>query len=445
MQGSRMSVRMADHYNHRLASLGCEWIDQLLEDRSPGILNNVQERLYRIIADTEEQIRGLMRRERRRRKRWARLPKPDRDSAACRDSHLEQLERRRDVLDERRRLLRQIGDACAWIVLGGEPREIRPLYSASRSQHLPGDEGALGPLSVMQLAHGSGKFRVILADLTRCVGVGDLVAVSTEAPAPCPLVFEVKTRKHDSSSVAIWLMGRAPKSESERAQLREFARVTGCSFESPPHLRDRERRQVAEIHASGALAAQLWGHVGNLIPESGEVNWSRTEDLLNRAWDDGFAFDFVEDGLIHAGVRNAPGDDYGELLARLFATMHRSGAVRSPGDWSIMPTAELIANDAFSTVVLPIALWQLPRVQRTALLNSELDLISLQHREVWANAFRAEGLDWVEEVGWWKLEFRGKRVIFDALEVTRLKAGAAFSSINPRTLARIAAAQMSGG
>ncbi|HEV3051335.1 MAG TPA: SEC-C metal-binding domain-containing protein, partial [Longimicrobium sp.] len=121
MLGVRMSVRLNDRANLWLAEEACKQIELLLGDSRPATFDQVQDWLRREILEVEDYLKRLNGRDKRRKERWKRRPKPNREVAARQESHLEQIERRKWVMEARRHILRQIGDAVAWAILRINP------------------------------------------------------------------------------------------------------------------------------------------------------------------------------------------------------------------------------------------------------------------------------------------------------------------------------------
>jgi len=433
MRAIRQVVRKLDHQNRLIADQGCAWTERLLESLTGSVLNEFQEGLWYQLAETEHHIRALKRREKRRKRRWNRFPKPDREAAEARDQHLQYMEKRRLVLEERRRILRELGDACAWTVLRADSRNIRPLYSGSRTHQTPDGIGAIGPLSVMREANASGKFLALNADLTRYLGIGDLVIVPAEILWVRPMVFEVKTRR-EGDDVAIWLIGFRPALPTEEEILAEFSRTTGFEVYPPFPLREREARQAQEIQDGSAHALDLWHRIASVLPTSGEIHWRVMEQVLTRARQDGFAFDAIEEGIFYAAVRNAPGDDSEWLTSKCLRRITGAGIALT--NFHMFSSLELHFSGELSSVVLPIPLWNLPRELRVSLLNEEIYLHSIIHRSVWQRAFQQHRIGWLEEKGWWRLS-RGKRhMALDPMETVKLRINVAFSALSPGVIAQ---------
>lgn len=430
-----MSVRKQDRQNHRTAEYGCEWVDLLLADTSSAVVDQLQEALWAYVADTERELQKLGRRDKRRREWWARTPRLGREAAERRRLHLEQMGRRRAVLEERRQILRCIGDACAWIVLRADPSTIHPLYARDRTHFLAVDDlGVIGPRSVMQQAHASGDFLVLNTDLTRCLGVGDLVVVPADGGWLRPLVFEVKTRMEGEDHFATWLIGARPVLPQEVETLARFSGATGFEVHDPFSLRDREKRQTDEIQEGTRRILRHWMRIENVLDTSCEDHWAKVESVLSGARRAGAACEIAEDGVAYAAIRNAPGDDAAALMDRMLREVRNAG-VRIP-DYHTFTSVQLRSEDALSAMVLPFLLWKLPPEHRAALLNSELEFFSFVSKDVWRKSFERHGLEWLKEHDWWRLSRAGRHMTFDPIRVARIRSDAAAAAFSPDAFAR---------
>lgn len=104
----------------QLADMGARWGAVLEEDLTPQNLNKVQEWLAGRIRETEERIRTVH--DRRRRRGRLLRPRLDRKPSLRRrlGRHQQLLQAREDLLQRRRAMLRHIGDAVAWLVCRSE-------------------------------------------------------------------------------------------------------------------------------------------------------------------------------------------------------------------------------------------------------------------------------------------------------------------------------------
>lgn len=439
MRAVRMSTRLNDRANLSLAEEGCRQLEIYLAQMSPAALDRFQDWLRTELMTVECYLKRLNVRDRRRKERWKRRGRPDRDAALRRELHLEQVERRKWVMGARRQILRQIGDACAWAVLGINPRVIQPLYAKGRNHYLSDDQGSFGPQSIMKQAHASGRFFVLDVDLTRCLGIGDLVVVPVHDLWIRPLVFEVKTRAAEPGHVAIWLIGANPTTPVDSATQKEFVEVLGLSVEPEQPLRDREVRQLDEVKAGSYRVNELWQRISRVLRQPEDDHWPVIARVLNRAEQDRIAFDLAEPGVVYAAIREAPGDNSAEEMTELLGKIDKHGFGARDG-YTLLSSIELNdpQNEAVSSMALPIALWKLDRDQRSMLMNDVLTLLCFFDAKVWEKVIGAEGIVFDEQHGWWRLSRGNDSIALDPHEVLKLKTGLAFGGMSPRAFARAA-------
>lgn len=179
--------------NRRTAEYGCAVMDEVRRSGlTPAILRDAQDGLRRDLLGTENQLREARRHAMGEKHRLSTSAKSDSTSREAALKHTQLLDARERALVMRRRMLRQIADGFAWLVLDQDPRLIIPLFEEQTHQ-LPPREGVGGPAEIARKAHDSGHFFVIENDLTRCLGTGDLTVVFADRHWRQPLAIEVKS------------------------------------------------------------------------------------------------------------------------------------------------------------------------------------------------------------------------------------------------------------
>jgi hypothetical protein len=439
MLGLRLSIRKYDRANLSIAEKGCEQIELLLTQTHPATLDYVQDWLRSEMLAVEQAMQRWNARDKKRKGRWNRFPKPTREEATRREEHRHHVERRKWVMEARRHILRQIGDACAWVILRRNSRLIQPLYAKRRNHYLSQNQGAFGPHSIIKQAHASGRFYVLDTDLTRCLGRGDLVAVPAHPLWGRPLVYEVKTKSADAGHAAIWLMGAKPTTIVDALAQREFCEVLGLNSEPEQPLREREQRQLEEVKSGTYRINELWKRIAHVLREVNENHWSLIEKVLNRTQHQRIAFEEAEPGVVYAGLRNGPGDDLQQHTRDLLQRVKQHGFGADAG-YSVLFSMELQDPDRemLASMALPIALWDVNRHQRTMLLNEVLYLCCLFDALVWEKAITQEQVKFEEEHGFWRLSRGDSSMVFDQHEVVKLKLSIAFGAMSPRAFARVA-------
>lgn len=194
----RLAVRLEqlDVEVHRSAVLGCRLIDQLRRGLTPAALDDFQHGLRMGLLDVESRIREWRARQPRRAVKLKALRRRSGGGSPTIGAHLELCQRMEAQLEQLRRVLRQLGDALAWLVLREDVRVLAPLY-AQRTHFLNPGAGLAGPTELIMRAHRTGQFLVLDNDLTRCLGQGDITVVPVDGRWWMPLALECKTSASD--------------------------------------------------------------------------------------------------------------------------------------------------------------------------------------------------------------------------------------------------------
>ncbi len=179
--------------NRETANSSCAMFDSVGRALSPSHLQGAQDGLRRQLLWVEDAIRSLRWRNGRRAMRWQRVLAQDPKNRGLQKKHQALLSTRLIVLQTQRRILRQIGDGLAWLILGEDPRLLALLYG-ERTHMLPQGLGLGGPMMLARKAHDSGKYYVLENDLTRCLGMGDLTVVPADRGWIRPLSLEIKSK-----------------------------------------------------------------------------------------------------------------------------------------------------------------------------------------------------------------------------------------------------------
>ncbi|HEX6036520.1 hypothetical protein [Longimicrobium sp.] len=418
-----------------IAGEGIELIDRLVQQLDLREFHDYQERLWTMLAEVEYRLQQLKDRNGVRARRWRQWRVRSREAAENRAMHVLAIEQQVDLYLELRSILRQLGDALAWAVLRADPRYVAPLFDGGKTHHLPTGQGVIGPLSVLRKAAEGSAFLVIDADLTRCIGIGDLVVVRANGDWAWPMIFEVKTRKipGDADNVAVWLIRGKALFPRDTEMLEQFASEFGFSFEPEQPLDDRARRQMDEVKVATKNAAQLVIDSANMLPVPVVRHWDTLLRITERARANGFAYDIAEPGLVYAAARNVDGDI--GLYERLREQLAASGLVAS--EWRETSTMAYQGIDELSAYGLPIALWKLPLWQRRDIICANVIIFCFSDPWLWSRSFAKHGILLEEgSDGAWILRRDSKRIQIDPTEVKRMKVGPAFSAFSPGNFAQ---------
>ena len=432
----RDHIQREQKYNEQLARLVCGAADLLERDITPEALQEFQDALRSELIAVEARLRVVRRRKDRRAARLGRANERSPQLTQKIADYVRLAQIREAVLINRRDLLKQCGDACAWLVLGGDPRLILPLFSASRTHNQSAGIGLAGPIQLMHQAHASGKFLVVDNDLTRCLGIGDLTVVRANGRWIRPLAVEVKTkgRLEKGAMVELDMITSHSDHPLDQSLFDDFSRWVQAKERVQPRITRRVERQSKEIQERADLLVRVTEGPKSVMPLAERSLWKAMENLLAKAQHVGRACDRVEEGVAFIAVRNREND------AAEAAMMHTLELLREIGlgpDQGCQPvsTEDLRTNDCLAPIAPPIPLWPIHRTIREQLLTGELFFACIIAPDVWKNAFERHGIRWREERGHWILERNGERGILDPIEVQKLTVGVALAGFSPEEVA----------
>lgn len=358
------------------------------------------------------------------------------------EGHREALEVRERALNNSRAILRQIGDAFAWLVLRADPSLIVPL-SVPRNHHLPLEVGLVGPIRLMDSAHATGKFLVIDNDLTRCLGIGDLTVVRSDGRWVRPLPIEVKTSGEFKAGARLNVdVITAVSDHPIDAELfNEFRSI--LQLRDPPATPARPSRnaeaQTEEIIRHSQILGMVTGRLRERAPPPKQSLWPGIKNVLNNALTTGACFDLLDEGIIAAAVRVHPGDDHDTELGNVITKLDELGYGGSRPELMNATTEDLKREEAVSAYVPPVALWPLPLPLRKALLGGELFYACIYDPAVWDRAMQEQGISVKREGEFWLLEKDGLVGRYDPIEVKKLTWGVLFAGVKPREIASVVA------
>ena len=428
-------------YNREIARLCCALVDDLRQELTPFKLERAQEGLQIGLLEAEAKIRSITARKKRRAMRLRQRCERKPELWPLRNLHDKLLALRVELLERQRQILLQAGDACAWIVLGAEPRVIGPLFSSTTTQHFPEGLGGYGPTQIRKEAHESGSFFVLQCDLTRCLGIGDLVIVPSNGRWTRPLVLEAKTKGEyrKGAEIQLNLIGYFSNHPRDREIFEEFKHALGFEASEGVRLDSRAERQIQALEERGDLLLAATQNLGKPIAPPPGL-WNAMRRVIHAAGQRRWAFDQAESGIIYFAIRNLPGDDPNGAVERLLEGIREMKiADRSfqSGRFDVLSNPS-----ALTALIPPIPLWNLPPDPRVSLLCGEVFFSCLIDPKVWDRAFAARGIGKTEEAGGWMLKRGEEEMWVEEVEVRKLTTGASFGAFSPSQIAASAEAML---
>jgi hypothetical protein len=167
--------------------------------------------------------------------------------------------------------------------------------------------------------------------------------------------------------------------------------------------------------------------------EPAKMHWRTVRHVIDRTLQCGSAYDIPEKGIALVGVRNAMGDDVPKSLERRILSLQGDGF---PKGEPYLTLDKFIEDDRLSPFFPPIAIWPIPTYQRAALLSRRVLLAGVFSSDVWDDALASEGLTLLVHPNGWVIQGGRELVRLDTVEVAKLRIGAAFGGVSPRSVAR---------
>jgi hypothetical protein len=396
--------------------------------------------LWLILTETEKRILQLRQRNKRRNRKWRRSAIARAASAELRQSHKTAWVKRAELLEERKGLIKQVGDALAWTLALGDPRFIIPLYKPS-THNLPVDHSVDGILRMLEAGAGTSDYLVVPTDLTRCCGIGDFLIRGSRWPCPTP--FEAKVKRQSDGTLLSMLHGWNPAFQVDPDEMERFKASFGLTTPERVSFDERGERQKMEVNHSTRDATQSFVDLAKHADPSIKRNWSNLEGVLERAAKGQIACDLVEPGVAYAAAPLRALNPNGNVWDPVIAAFSRIGVDVSGGEWETANSVRFMTDPELSPLVLPIALWKIPSRLKAILMTQQVVLVTATRKGIWQAAFRAVrvGLE-EQEDGAWKMSAGGRDQLFDCLDVRRLKHGLWYAGVSPRHTATVVSTQL---
>ncbi|HEV7589211.1 MAG TPA: hypothetical protein VGO40_13935 [Longimicrobium sp.] len=421
----------------RIAERGCIAIEMLRAEPSSERFQLAQELLLTWLLRVERRQTQLRKRRLAARvhptpieRRVGRKP----ELGSIRQGHIHALKQRESALSAQANVIRQFGDACAWLLFGGDPCLVRSQYLAGAAHQLPQDLEGFAPFERMREIHQGGRFWVVANDLTRCFTRGDLTIVRAGHPGSVAINEEIKATLIEGSNEVLASINSVRSDDPEHSALHDEFGEEEQRFASNTELaRDaREQRQLDRLGEGTKLALRLIRRGGSLLPHV--AHWNSVTSAVERAQSSGGAFDFPEPGVAILALRCRPTDDpkntYQQCVKEIVEIDERHLSSETRTD-----VYTFLRDPDLSSLVRPIPLWDIPMTVRVTLLAQEVFLGVSIASGTWSSAMQDAGVTWTEENGYWKCEWNGKKTWMSPLDVQAWKVGAQYGQVSPRQLA----------
>lgn len=410
----------------RYAEIGCAAVATFRGEASPAALQTVQEGLMFGLLETEALLRRENERDKRRRIRWKRFDLKTHAQQQCREQHLAEVRRTYALLRDRREVLRQCGDALAWLQLRGDPRQLFAWFAAERNHHLTPDVGLDGLISLIRDAHATGKFLVVCADITRCIGKGDIVVTRADGNWVRPLVYELKTH---SGRAELELLSQQINHPADEDFHREFQEALGLEQGESRPISRKTARQWDEIREASATLIEVTQGSRPNVRSATRKYWGRVKQLLSRAAAGEGLFDSPEHGVVYVAW-NSKADGEG-LLKKAIDEARNLGVLSATAELIQLNTGHIRREEFLARAVPPIALWDLPLCARADLLTGELTFAAVIDASIWTQLFRAEGVELQDHKTSWHMKRGKSRAHVDQLELRSVIASICFAGVSP--------------
>lgn len=373
MRALERVVRQIRSQNRQIAEVLCRAVDSFRYDPTPEKMQILLDVLRDGQMSCEEELRRLRGVNNRRRHHYSSIRGRHPECGRAIGQQYRLVAERTRLVEVRYRMLRQIGDAAAWILLNGNPRLVAPLY-APQTHQIPRKEGLAGVLLVEHALHQSGKFLVLETDLVRCVGTGDLLVVPVNGIGLEPLVLELKSSGEVKIGEELGVgIGSAYSNHPAHEQLSEEVTAVLEAEESPRGIQGlRADRQMREIEGRTRRMFELSRRGAQVLRRPASPHWKNMAMVIGRALVTGYSFDLAEGDVYKWAVRNHPGDDPEAALIHIHQRISEIAGISAQNPYAWASTADLASKDHLAVLVRPVALWELPPDYRATILCEEV-------------------------------------------------------------------------
>ncbi len=419
--------------NTRMATLTVTMVDKLRTGVTPMLLQGFQDGLRQDLLWTESRIRAVSNRRTQRGKRTKRRFGHHEWWPECAQQLFDAWRARENRLNTRRMILRQAGDAMAWIVLREDPDVLIPLY-APRTHHLNPGIGLIGQVQIVSTALATGDFLVLESDLTRVLGVGDIVVVSADDSWQRPLAFELKSKGQPTLGSQVEIDLVTAVSDYDQPLYDRFCQALGLTPRVPGTGTPVPSGQLADLEQSARSHLSILTRVAQKLRPPTATMWPIIGRVATRALSNGYGVEIAEPNIAYGAVRAREGDNAEQALAEVVQDLQADGF--QAGLYHIT-SLDIQRHDELSAYSPPIPLWPISADVRAAVLGDELLIVCVFHPEVWRRALAAEGIQLTIDGEEWVMTLDDATARFANLEVRSLTTGFAFGGISPTELAQM--------
>jgi hypothetical protein len=428
-------------HTRRIAKHGCARVELLSRSSDLSAWQETQDFLRAGSLSVQSTLTYLRERRSRRKSKVDQCQHRESFAGPLIGEHNKSLEARDVQLLAQQAVLRELGDALAWLLLNSDPRLIAPLFAEQTTNTLPTGLGLAGVIQVGKVAHDSGRFFVLENDLTRCIGIGDVTVIPRQAEWHHPVVFEIKTRESDGNHVTLQLIAATTELEADQRLHADFTALFQSSTDDEPRRRNARQESALLEHAD--LQLTVTRRRAKASAAQPNTHWARYKTVLNRSVGRDYAFDVLEPGVVLAAIRTQPAKSLVSRLKKLSEHLSDFGFGGLGEKWLQISTLHLRSNRGMAPYAPPIALWPIELSMRVDLLTRDTVLLCRHHPNVWTRALDSYGLKIVERSGSWIVQGAGSaKLILDPIEVNKLRFGIGLAALSPRAVAQAIAEQL---
>lgn len=429
---------MAD--NREVAQVLCRALEAFRERPSSKLFELLQDEIRSAQMWCEDEARRLGGLIDRRRARFKRIIGEDSECGRRLAEHTAKARERERIVEQRRLMLRQMGDALAWVVLGGNHRVIASNY-APQTHQIPREQGLAGALLVEHELMKTGRYYVLETDLVRCLGTGDLVVVEVDRMGHEPLTLELKSSGELGEGLELGVGIGTVHSEiaSHKRLYTEVQEILGAG-PAPEGVLDSRRteRQMKDLQERTERMFKLTRSGAETTRRPDSPHWKAVASIIDRALIAGSSFEQLEEGVYRYAVRTRD-DTFAEDADRVRIRIRDLAGASEERLFAEATTFDLALNDEISTIVAPVALWELSPSHRAAILCGDVLVGNIRELNIVDRHLANLGVGMERLDGGYRFTKDGVESLMSDLEFSHVNASAAFTGVSTRGIAVVIA------